>query len=150
MNLRIFTVPAFITSAIVVASGCVVTATPDATLASACFDDGSACGADSDCCSGVCTVDGVCVEPAPGPAVCSADGDVCGGDGDCCNGFCDAGVCATPVCAADGDVCSTDADCCGGDFCDYNVCSVCVSDGNACDFDSDCCSGFCDAGFCSE
>jgi hypothetical protein len=145
MNLQTFSFPAIVSSAIIFGSGCVVTAGIDPIPVNECFDDGAACGANADCCSGVCDGTNTC---APAPA-CMPDDGVCGGDADCCSGVCDGGTCAPPVCAPDGDACVADVDCCGADFCDNGACSICVSAGNACDFDSDCCSGICDGGTCT-
>ena len=64
-----------------------------------CNDNGTGCGADSECCSGVCGPDpsgnSVCMPPT---TTCRARGESCGGASDCCTGLTctDAHLCDYP------------------------------------------------------
>ena len=89
---------------------------PDAPLV--CVGDGSACGADADCCSGLCAGDGSCGAPSGVVAVsCQPDDAPCSANFDCCSYLCaDDGACGLPVssCQVDNDPCNSGADCCSG------------------------------------
>ena len=117
-----------------------------------CRQDGAACVAASECCSGSCP-SGFC-----GAAlVCKSDGALCSAATECCSGQCtqtNGGqhVCgAAPTCAANGTACSVPADCCSqsctGTCVDPNQCKA-VS--QACGSDANCCTNSCVNGVCVE
>src|SRR5690606_18363468 len=91
---------------------------PFGEAAAQCVEDGQACSAGSDCCSGNCdATTGFC--GVEGETTCLPDGQACSAAADCCTGNCDAttGYCGLPgetVCVPDGEACSSGSDCCTG------------------------------------
>jgi len=76
---------------------------PFGEAAAQCVEDGKACSAGSDCCSGNCdATTGFC--GVEGETTCLPDGQACSAAADCCSGNCDAttGYCGVPVEAAGG------------------------------------------------
>ncbi len=92
-----------------------------------CSASGGVCVTSPDCCSGQCTLAGVCA--------CSPVANGCRGDTDCCSGQCMGGLCAcTPHFAP----CATDPSCCSG-TCDSTGMCGCGNTGTRCNDDPDCC-----------
>lgn len=112
---------------------------PRAVGAVDCAGPGDSCSADSDCCQGSCSDQGVCycedpsrpiigcscdtgTEDACGDSTvqCCATGNIPGGPGICTSSS--VGCNPTGQCADPGDSCSADSDCCQGSCSDQGVC----------------------------
>jgi hypothetical protein len=96
----------------------------------------SACKDNADCCSDVCTNNGICN--------CGTTGKVCHDNGDCCGGPCLSGICA---CSGAADGCTQNSDCCSN-IC-VGVACACAAFNVDCTRDTGCCSGICDSGKCA-
>ncbi|MEZ4297305.1 MAG: hypothetical protein R3B70_20240 [Polyangiaceae bacterium] len=89
-----------------------------------CEPDGAVCGADADCCNGICGGSGICTATCTvGP---EAGGPECTQQSDCCDGACLYGSCFEgETCKLPGTACNSadESDwCCFGTSCINNMC----------------------------
>jgi len=124
---RLTTLSLLVIGSALVAPACEVSMDdPDAPLV--CVGDGSACGADADCCGGLCSGDGYCGTPSRAiPVACVPDDAPCSANAECCSFLCAPdGACGLPVagCQVDNAACGADADCCSGLCADDGFCGI--------------------------
>ncbi len=123
----------------------------DAAPVTTCVPLGSSCAGGGVCCSGTCSVEGIC---STGVTGCGATGATCRDNLDCCSFRCDGGVCSAEQCLDVGATCSSASECCTA-VCTADQCSTipdaggCKVVGQACSLGSECCSTACPAGFCA-
>jgi Fibrinogen beta and gamma chains, C-terminal globular domain len=116
--------------------------------------NGSSCGQNGDCASGICTA-GKCIAPLCAPSC--VNGNVCGAATDCASKACTKGLCTSPECGptcADDSPCGANGDCgsgvCTGGKCVAPTCTPSCVEASACGDNDDCASDLCEKGHCSD